>query len=55
VSGRAENTDAGGLGLGFFIAKTLVERTGGSVDFGNRPEGGARVSLRWPLQALTAS
>ena len=54
VSGRSDAAKAGGLGLGFFIAKTLVERTGGSVDFGNRAEGGARVSLRWPLNALTA-
>ena len=28
VSGRNERDQAGGLGLGFFIAKTLVERTG---------------------------
>ncbi|HUO93450.1 MAG TPA: ActS/PrrB/RegB family redox-sensitive histidine kinase [Rhizomicrobium sp.] len=37
-----------GMGLGFFIAKTLVERTGGSVRARNLQDGGARVTLRWP-------
>jgi two-component system sensor histidine kinase RegB len=36
------------MGLGFFIAKTLVEQTGGSVRAKNREEGGARIVLRWP-------
>ncbi len=47
VSGRSEDEKAGGLGLGFFIAKTLIERTGGDVKFGNKKKSGARVSLRW--------
>ncbi len=37
-----------GLGLGFFIAKTLLEQTGGTVKAVNPPEGGARVSVFWP-------
>ena len=37
-----------GLGLGFFIAKTLLEQTGGTVKAVNPPEGGARVSVSWP-------
>ena len=41
-----------GMGLGFFIAKTLIERTGGSVRARNLPDGGARVTLRWPRQAI---
>src|SRR5438067_6228946 len=41
-----------GMGLGFFIAKTLVEQTGGSVRAKNREEGGARVVLRWPRGAI---
>jgi two-component system sensor histidine kinase RegB len=41
-----------GMGLGFFIAKTLVEQTGGSVKAKNREEGGARVVLRWPRGAI---
>ena len=38
-----------GLGLGFFIAKTLLERSGATVIFGNRaaPAHGAIVTLRW--------
>jgi two-component system sensor histidine kinase RegB len=43
-----------GMGLGFFIAKTLLERTGAKLNFVNRPfpETGAVVSIRWPRQAL---
>jgi two-component system sensor histidine kinase RegB len=38
-----------GLGLGFFIAKTLLERSGAKLAFANRkaPEHGAVVSVRW--------
>ena len=38
---------AGGLGLGVFIATTLIERTGGKVKFGKSPQGGARIELIW--------
>lgn len=44
-----------GLGLGFFIAKTLLERSGASVTFGNQSFGGqrgARVSATWPRKSL---
>jgi len=39
----------GGLGLGFFIAKTLLERSGATLAFENRkaPAHGAVVSVRW--------
>jgi two-component system sensor histidine kinase RegB len=39
----------GGLGLGFFIAKTLLERSGATLAFENRPapERGAVVRVRW--------
>jgi two-component system sensor histidine kinase RegB len=38
-----------GLGLGFFIAKTLLERSGATLSFANRaiPERGAVVRLHW--------
>jgi two-component system sensor histidine kinase RegB len=38
-----------GLGLGFFIAKTLLERSGATLSFENRPapERGAIVRLHW--------
>jgi len=41
-----------GMGLGFFIAKTLLEQTGGSVKASNPPGGGARVSVSWPRGAI---
>lgn len=48
---------AGGLGLGFFIAKTLLERTGAKLLIDNRrpPEGGATVTVSWPRAAMDAA
>ena len=42
--------DAGGLGLGLFIAKTLLERSGAVLDLANRtpPDKGAAVRVAWP-------
>ena len=37
-----------GMGLGFFIAKILLEQTGGMVKADNPEGGGAQVSIRWP-------
>ncbi len=39
-----------GLGLGVFIARTLLERTGAKVSFRNRtfPDHGAVVQIAWP-------
>lgn len=38
-----------GMGLGFFIAKTMIERIGGTVQFANRGgAGGAQIDVRWP-------
>ncbi|QAY94996.1 two-component sensor histidine kinase [Methylovirgula ligni] len=39
-----------GLGLGLFIAKTLLERSGATVITSNRlpPQSGARITIRWP-------
>ncbi len=36
-----------GMGLGFFIAKILLEQTGGVVKAANPPGGGALVSIQW--------
>jgi two-component system sensor histidine kinase RegB len=49
----------GGMGLGFFIARTLLERTGGRVtvsagDGVPGPTRGARVTVRWRRAALEA-
>ena len=38
---------AGHMGLGVFIAQTLLSRTGGRLAFGNGGDGGARVVNRW--------
>jgi two-component system sensor histidine kinase RegB len=45
-----------GLGLGFFIAKTLLERSGARLDFRNRPapDSGAVVTVVWPREAIEA-
>lgn len=47
----------GHMGLGVFIAKTLLERTGASVSFGNRSggQGGAAVVVRWPNPVFKAT
>jgi two-component system sensor histidine kinase RegB len=48
--------EAGGLGLGFFIAKTLLERSGAVVNAYNRPppRSGAAVSVTWPRASIEA-
>lgn len=43
-----------GMGLGFFIAKTLLERTGAVVTFQNGRPHGAVVSARWPRAKIEA-
>jgi len=46
---RRARSDEGGLGLGLFIAKTLLERNGAKLSVGNSasPETGARVRIIW--------
>jgi two-component system sensor histidine kinase RegB len=45
-----------GLGLGVFIARTLLERTGARVSFSNRifPDHGAVVQIAWPRRRFEA-
>ncbi len=45
-----------GLGLGVFIARTLLERTGAKVSFSNRtfPDHGAVVQIAWPRDRFEA-
>jgi len=55
---RAEgDREESGMGLGFFIAKTLLERSGASIQIANRglPETGALVEISWPRVRLEAS
>jgi two-component system sensor histidine kinase RegB len=51
---RMYASDDTGLGLGFFIAKTLLERSGARLTFVNRtfPAQGAVVTVRWPRAAF---
>ena len=42
----------GGMGLGLFIAKTLLERSGAAMKMENAPEGGAIVKITWPRLAF---
>jgi two-component system sensor histidine kinase RegB len=44
-----DKSETAGLGLGFFIAKTLLERSGATVALENRapPSHGAVIAIRW--------
>lgn len=42
-----------GAGLGLFLVVNVLRRLGGAVEARNRPEGGACVTLRLPLAALS--
>jgi two-component system sensor histidine kinase RegB len=57
VTSRPRDDTAGGLGLGLFIAKTLLERSGASLTFGNRdPEApGARIRIEWPRMLIDSN
>ncbi|NDW06999.1 ActS/PrrB/RegB family redox-sensitive histidine kinase [Jiella pacifica] len=51
---RRETRDqrsGGGLGLGLFIAVTLLQRSGAAVKIGNRPKKGAIASIVWSRSA----
>ncbi|MDY6827359.1 MAG: HAMP domain-containing sensor histidine kinase [Bacillota bacterium] len=39
----------GGSGLGLAISQAIVEKHGGSITLGNRPQGGAVVTISFPL------
>ena len=51
-SGDEAQGEHTGLGLGIFIARTLLERTGARVSFSNRifPDHGAVVNIVWPRE-----
>jgi two-component system sensor histidine kinase RegB len=55
--GIAKDGAPSGLGLGFFIAKTLLERSGATVTLDNRawPEHGAIVKVSWPRGTFEAT
>jgi two-component system sensor histidine kinase RegB len=43
------------MGLGIFIAQTLLQRTGARVEFSNRDGGGAQVVVRWRRAGFEAA
>lgn len=51
---KSKTRELSGLGLGFFIAKTLLERSGARLAFSNRtgPQTGAVVRIIWPRAAF---
>lgn len=51
VTSRGQYDSAGGLGLGLFIAKTLLERSGAKLTFRNG-ESGANVIVEWPRSRI---
>jgi len=53
ISGRSDRT--GHMGLGIFIAQTLLERSGARLSFSNLPEGGAHVAIQWRRGNLEAN
>ncbi|MBE7158731.1 MAG: ATP-binding protein, partial [Rhodospirillales bacterium] len=55
ISTRAGNEPGGGLGLGLFIAKTLLERSGAVLNFNNsnQPTVGAAVEVTWTREAFS--
>lgn len=51
-NGDRRNGGGGHMGLGVFIAKTLLGRTGASVSFDNGQWGGAEVEVTWSRESL---
>jgi two-component system sensor histidine kinase RegB len=53
LSGReGRDGEAAHMGLGIFIAQTLLERTGAKLRFANLPDGGGQVVIQWARVAL---
>jgi two-component system sensor histidine kinase RegB len=53
ISSRAG--EAQHMGLGIFIAQSLLERTGARLSFANQPDGGGQVVVEWRRSALEES
>ncbi|MEL7488481.1 MAG: ActS/PrrB/RegB family redox-sensitive histidine kinase, partial [Pseudomonadota bacterium] len=61
AAARSTPRKKSGLGLGFFISKTLLERTGAQIRFDNQAWrdhadiSGAWVAAEWPVSVLTSA
>jgi two-component system sensor histidine kinase RegB len=53
LSGRGDKAEH--MGLGIFIAETLLRRTGATVAFTNAPDGGAVVRVAWRRRTRNAA
>jgi len=47
---KSRSRASGGAGLGLAIARQLVESQGGEIRAENRPEGGLKISIQFPLK-----
>jgi len=57
TSRGSADAGGGGLGLGLFIAKTLLERSGASISFANanEPGKGAQARVEWPREVFVSA
>lgn len=46
---KSRNRETGGIGLGLAIASAIASRQGARLELHNRPEGGLRARVCWPL------
>jgi|SRR5690606_14083567 len=55
VQGEDPGEEKSGLGLGVFIAKTLLQRSGARITYRNRPglETGTAVEVVWPRSVFS--
>ncbi len=49
---RIKGKDSKGHGLGLSFVEAVVRAHGGSVTASNRPEGGAQLTITWPLNTI---
>jgi two-component system sensor histidine kinase RegB len=52
ISGRSSGGEGQHMGLGIFIAQSLLERTGARVSFANMADGGAQIVVEWKRTML---